>query len=702
MPGQQENYPNLTTAIMRDPDTEQIVSESGTNVADGIHSLSSDNKNNGGQMTGKVYFPKLFEHGRIGNVEIGNRIVMLPTGRNFQGAMGEVTDRTIANYVERAKGGFGLIIVGSSDIGLEERSTPSLSLADDRFVEGHYYLTEAVHTHGTKIAVQLTAVGPVVPFQKGGQRAIAASDVPPVVLGERSLPRPRPLKKEEIYELMDKYAAAAWRARWAGYDIVEVHACHGYLINSFISPYMNKRKDEFGGSLENRMRFLLGIIGRIKEKAGEDFPISVRISGDEFVDGGITTKESPLIAKILEEAGVAVISVSAGIIETFHKSDDIMRLPEDWKLYIWEAVKNGVTIPTIAGGNIRTPEFAESVIAQGKADFVGLGRAPFADPEWPKKAAEGRVEDIRRCISCLECHFGAGGFPRRWAPRCTVNATWGREREFAEIKRATVPKKVMIIGGGPAGMEAARIGALRGHQVVLYEKEHELGGQLLLASKPPGKEKIAWLRDYLATQMKKLNVKVELGVKVTPALVDKDKPDVVVIATGAEPIIPDIPGINSQRVTTAVEILGGKMELGNQKVVVIGGGMVGCEVAEFLAERNNSVTILEILPTMASDMEPLNRKGLMDSLIDKGVTMMTERNVVEFSDRQVVTTDSKGSDRQFIETDWVIVAVGSKPVQTLKNVLAGKPVELYTVGDCVEPRRIMDAIYEGSLVARKI
>lgn len=702
MPGQQENYPNLTTAIMRDPDTEQIVSENGTNVADGIHSLSSDNKNNGGQMTGKVYFPKLFEHGRIGNVEIGNRIVMLPTGRNFQGAMGEVTDRTIANYVERAKGGFGLIIVGSTDIGLEERSMPSLSLAHDRFVEGHCYLTEAVHAYGAKIAAQLTAVGPVVPFSKEEHPPISASDFPASFLGEYFYSRPRPLEKEEIYELMDKYAAAAWRARWASYDIIEVHACHGYLINSFISPYMNKRKDEFGGSLENRMRFLLGIIRRMKEKAGEDFPISVRISGDEFIDGGITTKESPLIAKILEEAGVAVISVSAGIIETFHKSNDIMRLPEDWKLYIWEAVKNGVTIPTIAGGNIRSPQFAESVIAQGKADFVGLGRAPFADPEWPKKAAEGRVEDIRRCISCLECHFGAGGFPRRWAPRCTVNATWGREREFAEIKRATVPKKVMIIGGGPAGMEAARIAALRGHQVVLCEKEQELGGQLLLASKPPGKEKVLWLRDYLATQMKKLNVKVELGVEVTPALAEKVKSDVVVIATGSEQIIPNIPGISGPRVTTAVEVLRGKIKPRNQKVVIIGGGMVGCEVAEFLAERNNSVTILEILPTMASDMEPLNRKGLMDSLTDKGITMMTKRNVVEISDRQVVTTDSKGSDSQYIETDWVILAVGSKPARTLKDILEGKTAKLYTVGDCVEPRRIMDAVYEGSLVARKI
>jgi pyruvate/2-oxoglutarate dehydrogenase complex dihydrolipoamide dehydrogenase (E3) component len=315
------------------------------------------------------------------------------------------------------------------------------------------------------------------------------------------------------------------------------------------------------------------------------------------------------------------------------------------------------------------------------------------------KAAEGRLEDIQHCISCMVClqHVFTTG-----ANRCAINPDWGRGTDFTEIKPAAKAKKVMVIGAGPGGMEAARIAALRGHDVTLYDKEKQMGGQLVFAAKPPGKDKLLWIRDYEETQLKKLEVKVELDTEVTPEFVASEKPDVVIIATGAEPAIPDTPGVKNKNVVRAIDVLGGKVELKNQSVVIAGGGMIGTEVGEYLLDRGNKVTLVEMLPTIAADMEPLNRMGLMEALEGRHITMMTNKEVKEINEKSVIVTDKRTGEEQSIEGDTVVVALGSKSVSSLAEELAGKVPELYTVGDCNEPRRLEQAIYEGSLIARRI
>ncbi|MFH1485698.1 MAG: NAD(P)-binding protein, partial [Chloroflexota bacterium] len=439
-------------------------------------------------------FPLLFAPAKIDKVRLKNRIVMLPMGTAYATVDGEVTQKTIDHYVERAKGGVSLIVVG----GTSPFAMPGLNrlvLYDDRFLAGHYELVEAIHTEGIPVAIQFNHAGrqwyPWVLEKE--QQPVSSSDVQTFFLGENPYPKPRPLKKEEIYQIMDRIAEAAARAKKVGYDMIELHAAHGYLIQQFMSPYSNKRTDEFGGSLENRMRFPLELLKRVRKAVGDSFPIGFRFEGEEFLPGGITIKDSPDMAKVFEAAGAVYLSVTCGTFDTADRFNDIMRQPEGWKEYIWEAIKKSVKIPIMAGGGLRHPDFCERVLAQGKADFIGLARPLLADPHWANKAKEGRPEDICPCISCVECIHGSsrrrnGGGARR----CSVNPASGREAEFSELKPATVKKKVMIVGGGPGGMEAARIAALRGHKVTLYDKGKELGGALLLASAPPGKEKLAW------------------------------------------------------------------------------------------------------------------------------------------------------------------------------------------------------------------
>lgn len=644
-------------------------------------------------VAGSKKFPKLFEPGQIGKVTIRNRIVMLPVHITFWTATGEVTERVIDHFAARARGGAGLIVVSQANPSYPPGYPVMASLESERMVAGHYRLMEKLHAYGARVALQISQLGRQL--NREDLDIVSSSPVRCVDFAGVTYPVPRALEKDEIREFIRRFALIAANARRAGYDMVEVHCAHGYLLSSFISPYLNTRDDEYGGSLQNRMRFPLEVIRRIKEVTGNDYPVGVRINGDEFVKGGITTEESPAIAQIFEEAGVAFLDVSSGIEEMGHKRIDIMRMPEGWKAYLWEAVKKAVKIPTFAGGGNRTPELCEKIIAEGKADFVGLGRQFYADPEWPNKVREGRLGDIRKCTSCLECR-------RAVDIRCSINVALGREKEFGEIKPAPVKKRVMVIGAGPGGMEAARIAALRGHQVTLYDRRREIGGNLLRAASPPGKEKLLWFRDYEAGQLSNLGVSLKLGVKVTPELVDKIKPDVVILAAGSNPVIPGIPGIEGENVSTAWEVLESKTKIRNQDVVVAGGGMVGAETAEFLAEQNNVVTIVEMLPRIADDMEIFNRRGLMDALREKKVIMLTEREVSEVTEEGLIVTNKRSGERKLVKADWVVLAMGSKPAGELVEALPEKVPQLYVVGDCQQPRTIMAAVYEGAFTALQI
>ena len=629
---------------------------------------------------------------------------MSPMMTHFGGIMGEVTQQTIDHYATRAKGGVGLIITGGTEFYPFPTSRldtygGGLSVAEDKYKKGLAELAEAVHAWGAKIFLQISHSGRTQSAASlKGYQPVSSSPVPATRPGG-DYPTPRALTRGEIFEFMERWAQGALRAKQAGFDGVNLHMAHGTLMTSFISPLLNKREDAFGGSLENRMRYPTGVVKRIKELCGADFPVDVRFSADEFKEGGVTTQDSPLIAKMFEEAGADCINVSSAFYDNLHKSNDIMRNQEGWKRYIWQAVKRGVSIPTVACGGLKHPDFCEKVLADGDAAFVGLGRTLLADPEWPLKAAEGRVDDIRHCISCLVClqHVFATG-----ANRCAVNPDWGRGKDFTEIKPAAKTKKVMVVGAGPGGMEAARIAAMRGHEVTLYEKGKEMGGQLLYAAKPTGKDKLLWVRDYEGTQIRKLRVKVELGTEVTSELVTKEKPDAVILATGAEPLIPDIPGIQGKNVVKAIDVLSGKVEVKNRKVVVAGGGLIGTEVGEYLVERGNKVTLVEMLPTIAADMEPLNRQGLLEALEGKDIVMLTRKEIQEITEKGLVVKDKKSGAKEVIEGEVVVVALGSKSVNPLEEKLKGNVAELYTVGDCNEPRRVEQAIYEGSLIARKI
>ncbi len=648
-----------------------------------------------------THFSHLFSEGQIGNFKAKNRIVMLPMARQFQGIDGEVTQKTIDYYVERARGGVGLITVGSTRVfppGHKFYTPASLNIGDDRYLPGHCDLVQAIHAWGTKVAIQFGHIGGQTVHQ-----SVAASDVQQFFCDGTAYCKPRPITKSEIYDMIELFGQGSVRAKKAGYDMVEIHAAHGYLLSGFLSPKLNLRTDEFGGILENRARIIVELIRQIKHTAGTDFPVCVRISANDFIEGSIGIEESPNVAKILEQAGADVISVSAGNHETQHLSNDIMRLDEDFKRPLFEAVKKEINIPIIVGGGYRNPDKAEKIVADGVADFLGMARSFLADPKWPQKAQEGRVEDIRRCVSCGECLYQIGG-KFTYPQGCSVNAVFAREREWSTIKPAGVKKKVAVVGGGPAGMEAARLASLRGHAVTLYEKGMALGGQLLLAAAPPGKRRLLWVRDYLATQLKKLGVKVNFGVEVTPELIRKENVEVVIIATGATPVEPDFIDTDDDRVVNAWDILGGLIEPQNQKVVVLGGNMLGCEVAEFIAEKGNLVSVIKMRPgsAMAEDCEPTNRRGLLDSLQTCTVNLLSNYKVEGLTDDGVKVVKRDSGEELTLEAETIVLALGSKPDQGLVNALQKEDTSFYHIGDCREPKNIRQAIYEGALIGRQI
>jgi 2,4-dienoyl-CoA reductase-like NADH-dependent reductase (Old Yellow Enzyme family)/thioredoxin reductase len=647
------------------------------------------------------HFPHLFSEGQIGNIEIKNRIVMLPMARQFQGFNGEVTQKTIDYYAERAKGGVGLIILGSTRVfppGHPFYTPASLNIGDDRYIPGHCDLVQAIHAHGAKVAIQFGHIGGQTVHQ-----SVAASDVQQYFCDGTAYCQPRPITRDEIDDMIEWFGQGALKAKTAGYDMVEIHAAHGYLLSGFLSPKLNLRTDEFGGSLENRAGIIVKLIQQIKRMVGDDFPVGVRISADDFIEGSIDLGESPRVARILEEAGADVISVSAGSHETQHLSNDIMRMDEDFKRPLFEAVKKALNIPIIVGGGYRNPDSADKIVADGVADFLGMARSFLADPDWPQKAREGRVEDIRRCVSCGECLYQKGG-KFTWPHGCSVNAVFAREREWTKLEPAGQKKKVMVIGGGPAGMEAARIASLRGHAVTLYDRGKELGGQLLLAAAPPGKRRLLWIRDYLTTQLEKQGVKVNLGVDITPEMIDSERPDAVVLATGAIPKEPDFIDTSDERVASSWDILGGQVEPVAQKVVVIGGNMLGCEVAEFMADQGNLVSVIKMRPgaEMAEDCEPTNRRGLLDSLQECRVSLLSGFKVAGLTGAGVKVVQRDSGEERTLEAETIVLALGATPERTLVDDLKKKEIEFHPIGDCRQPNNIRQAIYEGALIGRQL
>lgn len=644
-------------------------------------------------MTTTSPFQRLFQPIKVGPMELKNRIVMAPMGTNLASQDGYVTQRMIDYYAERAKGGVGLLIV---EIAIVHSSGKhlfgELAVDDDRFIPGLRELAQAVKGYGAKIGIQIAHAGREAKSAMIHTQPVAPSPVISWAVGSEM---PRELTVAEISDLVICFAQAAERAQRAGFDGVELHASHYYLIAQFLSAASNQRRDAYGGSLENRARFLLEIIEACRRRTGKGFAVWCRLNGCEYgFESGITLAETQVVSRLAEEAGADAIHVTAvGKGAWVHlpftrTAGEILPLAE--------GVKRAVKIPVMAVGCIE-PELGEKVLQEKKADLISFGRPLLADPEIADKAASGRLDEVVPCIGCLECLRSILFLGKEVV--CSVNPAVGKERE-SQITPAARAKRVLVVGGGPAGLEAAIVAALRGHQVLLYEKSSRLGGQLEAAARPPYKERIERLIWYLTTQVKKLGVVVELGKEVSPELVAEIKPDAVVVATGVAPFIPDIPGIDSAGATRAEDVLLGKKEVG-KRVAIIGGGMVGCETAEFLVDGGRKVTVIEMLPRLAMGMMPHLRRELLDRLATKGVALLTSAQCQKVSPGKLDIVTREG-EALTIEVDTVILAAGARPNQELLQALNGKVPEVYAAGDCVEPRTIMEAMADGWRVARNL
>ena len=642
---------------------------------------------------------RLFSNGNIGSMELRNRICMGAIGGEGD-EEGYYTDPYIDFYVERAKGGVALINIGGGcpDIsGLFGKYGARLD--DDKYIPRLTEMARRIHeaSPGVKIGIQLFHVGRQMHvFHPGAMPGV--TPVAPSAMKYRFGTVPHELTTEEVEFHVMRYVEAARRTREAGFDFVGLHGAHGYFISQFISPYTNKRTDKYGGNIENRARFACEIISGIKRECGRDFPVIIKISGEDFVasEPQIHIDHTCAVAPLLEQAGVDQITLSGGQHEAVVASACAPYfIPPGAYVDFAAAVRKVVRIPVGAVHGIHDPIFAEQILEEGKADFIWMCRPLIADPQFPIKAAEGRLDEIRPCISCCTC---IGKIWEDWFSTtcCAVNPEAWREKKF-HIMPAQRHKNILVIGGGPAGMEAARVAALIGHTVTLWEKDDKLGGQVNLASIAPHKDVFNNLISYYSVQMKRLGVTVELEKEATPALIEEMRPDVIIIATGATTLFPPVPGADKGIVVDARDVLTTKARVGD-RVVVIGGGEVGMETAQILAEQGKKITMV-VRTKMGKGMIRLVYHWIDAELKKRGVEMLTDTKTEEITDAGVVVTDIEQKKR-IIEADTVVMAAGAKPDNALLGALEDLAPEIYLAGDCLYPGNIEKAIYQGATVAR--
>ena len=640
----------------------------------------------------------LFEPIKVGQVELKNRIICLAMGAAMKIYDGEITPQLINFYAERVSGGASSVFVPLVAMYPGEAFNQMMPGAyEDKFLPGMRAMVKAIHAKGAKAGAQMFLMDDQYARRRGAPtEVVGPSDIP-----KPRGPVPRPLSVEEIEHIVESYANSAKRAREAGFDIVEFHFGIGFLVAKFISPLTNNRTDAYGGTLEKRMKLPLDIIAATRKKVGYDYPLSVRFAADELLEGGHTIEEGKKIAQLFERAGVQLLNPQPGWTESPVPMVQ-MSVPRGRWVYIPENIKKVCKIPVIATTRINDPILAEEILTSGKADLIGMARPLLADPELPNKAKEGRFEDIRMCTACCYCmdrpHADMRNVLNNLPVLCAVNAQTGREGIYT-IEPVEKPKKIVVVGGGPAGMEAARVAALRGHNVILYEKDNKLGGLLNIAVIPPYKEELLNLIKYLSRQVEKNGVKVRLGEEFTVETLERDKPDVVILATGSLPLKPDIEGLENKNVVGFIDVLTGARDVGN-KVIIVGGGMVGCETAEFLRLKGKEVTILEMLPRVGHDIGVTNKFAVMMRLREEGIEMRANTKVVKIKEGGVEA--QRDGSIVFFEGDTVVLATGMVANNKLAKKLEGKVEALYCIGDCVKPHRIEDAIESGFRVASLI
>ncbi len=657
-------------------------------------------------------YPKLFEPGKIAGMTIKNRIVLLPMG-----TFPAFSDELYAFYRERARGGTGILMMNRAKVsplgfgGEQLESATQSSIWDDQNAEKWKRLAGIITDGGSRAVLQIDHDG----IETGMRAKPAVQPIGPSAVSVPKHPvfRPDPavaraLTTQEVRDMVEAYVQASYRAQQFGWDGVQVYAGQGVLPMQFLSSRTNVREDEYGGSVENRTRFLLEILAGIKDACGRDFPVFVRLAADEGLEAGITVEEGSEIALLVDRSGDAdAVDLSYGT----HTSPVPMALPPphfpegallDYVDRIHSQVRH---MQLLAVGGIYTPGAAEQILASGRAELIGMGRALIADPYWPQKAMEGRAEDITTCIGCLTCfeRSSEGDSGRR----CSTNPIFGQEssRKYL-LDMAPAKKRVIVVGGGPGGMEAAILAARRGHDVQLWEAAPALGGELISAAIPPHKERIGDYHEFMMGQLDKAGVRVELGRRANAENVVEAQADAVVVATGAKRRPLNVPGLDSNHVIHAIDLLEGTVEARGQKAVVVGGGAVGLETADYLADLGMEVVVVEMLPRLAPELHPFLRKWMQDRLRGGdcvpgeglGVRLITNAPCDEVTESGV-WIQHKDGDREFIEGNTVVVAIGQMENSDLRNALDGAVPELHEV---TTSGRIFDAVHNAYNVAVQV
>jgi 2,4-dienoyl-CoA reductase-like NADH-dependent reductase (Old Yellow Enzyme family)/thioredoxin reductase len=646
----------------------------------------------------------LFKEGKIGSMTVRNRIAMTAMGNHMAQPGGEVSDIDIAFYGARAAGGVGLVILEclTIDYANGKGNFGQMSADDDQFIPGLKRLADAVHAHGSVVAAQIYHPGRQgIAELNGVESMIAPSDVECQAVHQPV----HAMSKKEIDDVVAKFANAARRCKEAGIDAVEIHGAHGYLITQFMSPYTNKRTDEYGGSFENRMRFITEIMEAVRTQVGPDYPIIVRLSVDEHLEfvgaptEGIHLDEGIEIAKYVEKLGADALDISCGIYETMNTAWEPVGFDEGWKIDAPAKVKEAVSIPVIGVAVIRNPAYAESILEEGKVDFVGSARQFFADPAWGNKAQEGRVGEIRRCISCMYCmetlmETDITGV----TVACAINYQGGREARYgdAALRVDGAGRPVAVIGAGPAGLEAGIVLAKRGFRPVIFEKGSQAGGQLVYAATPPKKEKMLWLLEYQLHMIEKLGVEIRYDVAPTLDDIEALDPYAVIVAQGSKPLLPaSIAGFDQDNVFTPPQILSGQVSLTGKRIGVIGTGMTGIETAEYLADVGNTVVLFEMVDSIGPGLFFQNLIDVMSRLGAHEPEIYTNHKLVRIDGQTAVfETVDTGEVKEF-SFDAFLVSLGVEPNAELVEELKAAYDKVFVVGDALEGGRLEPAISGG-------